>query len=255
MNDDKTLVDQDGAEIAPEATATAADAGQAAPEDNQAGDEAETANEKTNERGALPPEVQAAIDKRIGKITAKQKAAEEEAQQLRDELKALRQKAEEADAAKIAHLGVPPQFFSAEEKTAVQEAEAAQSKAELNAEYFAELAEKGEDADVGGRTFTAAQCRRFSLEWAKRAGSAEGRKESIVERARAAMVEKLKKLESPGASRPAVKAAPAKPAASAASSEPPPPNGAQVVMDAGKRIVLKPGPKNAAEARRMMEYD
>lgn len=254
MNDDKTLVDQDGAEIAPEASATAAAAGQAAPEDNQAGDETQ-ANEKTNERGALPPEVQAAIDKRIGKITAKQKAAEEEAQRLREELKALRQKAEDAEAAKIAHLGVPPQFFSAEEKTAVQEAEAAQLKAESNAEYFAELAEKGEDADVGGRTYTAAQCRRFSLEWAKRAGSAEGRKEAIVERARAAMVEKLKKLESPEASRPAVKAAPAKPAASAASSEPPPPNGAQVVMDAGKRIVLKPGPKNAAEARRMMDYD
>lgn len=254
MNDDKTLVDQDGAEIAPEATATAAAVGQAEPEDIQAGDET-PANEKTNERGALPPEVQAAIDKRIGKITAKQKAAEEEAQRLREELKALRQKAEEAEAAKIAHLGVPPQFFSAEEKAAVQEAEAAQSKAESNAEYFAELAEKGEDADVGGRTYTAAQCRRFSLEWAKRAGSAEGRKEAIVERARAAMVEKLKKLESPDASRPAVRAAPAKPAASAASSEPPPPNGAQVVMDAGKRIVLKPGPKNAAEARRMMDYD
>lgn len=253
MDDDKTLVDQDGAEIAPEATATAADAGQAAPEDIQAGEE-QTASEK-NERGALPPEVQAAIDKRIGKITAKQKAAEEEAQQLREELKALRQKADDAEAAKIAHFGVPPQFFSAEEKAAVQEAEAAQLKAESNAEYFAELAEKGEDADVGGRTYTAAQCRRFSLDWAKRAGSAEGRKEAIVERARAAMVEKLKKLDSPEAPRPAVKAAPAKPAASAASSEPPPPNGAQVVMDAGKRIVLNPGPKNAAEARRMMDYD
>lgn len=253
MNDDKTLVDQDGAEIAPEATATAADAGQAAPEDIQAGEE-QTASEK-NERGALPPEVQAAIDKRIGKITAKQKAAEEEAQQLREELKALRQKADDAEAAKIAHFGVPPQFFSAEEKAAVQEAEAAQLKAESNAEYFAELAEKGEDADVGGRTYTAAQCRRFSLDWAKRAGSAEGRKEAIVERARAAMVEKLKKLDSPEAPRPAAKAAPAKPAASAASSEPPPPNGAQVVMDAGKRIVLNPGPKNAAEARRMMDYD
>lgn len=253
MNDDETLVDQDGAAIAPEATATAADAGQAAPEDIQAGEE-QTASEK-NERGALPPEVQAAIDKRIGKITAKQKAAEEEAQQLREELKALRQKADDAEAAKIAHFGVPPQFFSAEEKAAVQEAEAAQLKAESNAEYFAELAEKGEDADVGGRTYTAAQCRRFSLDWAKRAGSAEGRKEAIVERARAAMVEKLKKLESPDAPRPAAKAAPSKPAASAASSEPPPPNGAQVVMDAGKRIVLNPGPKNAAEARRMMDYD
>lgn len=167
-------------------------------------------------KGKVPPEVQEKIDRRIGKITAKHKAAEERMGVMEAELNQLKAEREEAEAAKTAHLGVPPEYFEGDELKTIEKAEADLLKAENAVASW----ERYADSDDGyvdqetGKSYTPAQCARFAAEAAKMVGRAEGVKGLIVDRAQKRLRNDLRELKAakarpkPGAGAPEAPATP-----------------------------------------------
>lgn len=85
---------------------------------------------KADEIKGITPEVQEAVNRRIDKITAKRKAAEERAtaaeterEELRAKLTELEQKASQQDGAEAAKIGLPPEYVSKDEATLIAKAQ------------------------------------------------------------------------------------------------------------------------------------
>jgi hypothetical protein len=244
MKDD-ILVDQDGNEI-PKTPETVPGAAGAEGGEQSSGDEDEGQGD-----GSWTPAQQAAFDKRIGKVVAKQKAAEARAEAAEAEAKELKDKVSKAEAEKVAHLGVPPRFYTKEEIASVQTVEATLNTAQENAKFFEEAAESGESVEVGGKTYTPAQCIKFAAHWSREAGKAEGQKNAIVDRAKERMTKALDELDGkkPPTAGAAKKPAAAIPARRTAAEESIPAGGVTEVVDGGKRITLIPPKQTPAEAR------
>lgn len=245
METNEILVDQDGNEITetPDTDTGAAVA--------DGGDKVSGDDENGQEDGSWTPAMQAAFNKRMAKVTAKQKAAEERATVAEAEAKALKDKVSKAEADKVAHLGVPPRFYTKEEIATVQTVEATLNNAQDNAKFFEDAAEGGESVEVGGKTYTPAQCIRFAAYWSREAGKAEGQKHAIVERAKDRMTKKLDELDAKEAGTPAApkKQADKIPARRTAAEDTMLAGGVTEVVDGGKRISIIPPKQTPAEAR------
>lgn len=207
------------------------------------------------EDGSWTPAQQAAFDKRIGKVVAKQKAAEERARLAESEAQALKDKVAKTEAEKVAHLGVPPQFYSKEEISRVQEAEASLNYASGNASFFENAAAEGEVITVGGKDYTPAQCVKFAAAWSREAGKSEGRMNAVLDSARSRMTAKLAELDARDAALTAVKkkpVVPAIPAKRTGATESAPTGGVTEVVDGGRKITLVQAPDGVAAARAFM---
>ena len=147
----------------------------------------------------LDPEVQAKIDKRIGKEVAKRKAMEAELEELREERKRNKAERAQAEAEKYRGLPVPPRFFEEGELAEVEKADADATKNEELAQFWGN--QEGDEVTVNGKTYTAKQCREFARVSAQNAGKAQGRKELLVSRAQSRMAKALEELEAGKASR------------------------------------------------------
>lgn len=167
-------------------------------------------------KGKLAPEVQEKIDRRIGKLTAKAKAAEERAAQKEQELERLRAERDEAESAKFAHLPVMPEYLDAEARKGISDAESELAEAERaeRAWTAAAQSDEGHTDKQTGKAYTPAECAKFAAAWARKAGFAEARRESIVSAARRRQEADLREFRAskakpkPGAGAPEVPAKP-----------------------------------------------
>jgi hypothetical protein len=169
------------------------DKGKAAAEGSEA-DGGEEGAEDAELKGKLSPEAQAKLDRRIGKLTAKAKGAAEERDQLKARLAEIEAEKQRTADAEVAHLGVAPEYFEAEDLKTVKAAEADIAEADAAEKAWASYAatEDGYTDKTTKQTFTPAQCAKFAAQAARQAGAAEARKQVVVDRARAKMLADLR---------------------------------------------------------------
>lgn len=193
-----------------------AEQGQAATDGAQARPDAGDDADEKELKGKLAPEVQEKIDRRIGKLTAKAKTAEERAAKAEEELERLRAERDEAESAKFAHLPVMSEYLDAEARKGIADAESELAEAERAEQAWTRAAE-GEDGYTDKRTgkaYTPAECAKFAAAWARKAGFAEARREALVSAARRRQEADLREFRAakakpkPGAGAPEVPAKP-----------------------------------------------
>jgi hypothetical protein len=123
----------------------------------------------------LKPEVQAKVNRRIDKLTAKRKSAEERAAKAERELETLRAsqaRTDEAARAEIVALGVHPDYISADEAKVVGESR----------KLAGEMRVLFENLD-GTQEYSAAQIRAKYFDLSQRHQQLAGRAQAILDRA------------------------------------------------------------------------
>jgi hypothetical protein len=138
----------------------------------------------------IAPEIQAKIDKRIAKLTARAKTAEERLAEAQKRIELLDETERKAEEAKFASLGVHPEFIEPEERQTIQATQSELQEARRAADFWEGREEYIDSAS--GKTYDTAACRRFALEARKAEGRAEGKLDAVLERAKARMREGVK---------------------------------------------------------------
>jgi hypothetical protein len=121
--------------------------------------------EDGEQTGKLSPAAQAAVDKRIGKIVAKQKAAEERVSAVEQERDALKAEVEQtrsmvSDKAVLAAAeaaGVLPKYLTKDDAEMFKAAD----KLTLERNYWRDRAREG-GCTIGGKEYTADDCKDFA---------------------------------------------------------------------------------------------
>jgi hypothetical protein len=169
------LMPKDPGQVAPELPKGAVESNETTNEQNQDGEatgvvDAEVSEEGEGDEeqtGKLSTAAQAAVDRRIGKVVAKQKAAEAQASGLKQELEAaqaelgqLRDKVpDKAVMAAAEAAGILPQFLAKEDTELFKSAD----KAQTERDYWRARSREG-GCTIQGREYTAEQCNDFAVQ-------------------------------------------------------------------------------------------
>lgn len=169
-----------GAEVPVMAQPAAANSSVVPEGDKAGGDKDGAVADEKHEK--LSPELQAKLDLRIGKEVSKRKSLETEVERLKRENEEFRAKASETENAKYAHLGVDPDLIESDDRSTLDAAMVEQANAEQQARAWGKYTEDG--LTVGGKEYTAAECREFEKYYTKLLGKAEGVVDAVVSKAR-----------------------------------------------------------------------
>jgi hypothetical protein len=170
------LMTKDPGQVAPELPSEAVESNE---EQNQQTNEGEAAGavdaeasddgatEEGEQTGKLSQAAQAAVDRRIGKVVAKQKAAETQAASLKRDLEAARAELaqfrdkvpDKAVMAAAEAAGILPQFMAKEDTELFK----ASDKAQMERDYWRARSREG-GCTIQGREYTAEQCNDFAAQ-------------------------------------------------------------------------------------------
>lgn len=160
---DEAEADEPEAEEEVDAEEQDGEADEQAEESDDADEAEETEAEQSGDPDLkeLPPQVQAKINKKIGKLTARAKSAEETLEQIKAENQELKARAENRgltfdEAMAVTKAGIPPDYLAKEEATVIQEEQFLRDEANW---AFANL----DGAEIDGKEYSAEQMRRYYL--------------------------------------------------------------------------------------------
>ena len=166
----------------------AADA--AAQNTSEGGDPNPDANGADSEGAEKDPN--ARWQKRVDKLTARSKAAEEENAKLREELEGYKSERDKREMEGLKGLPVMPEALTADERKEVKTLRPQLDEASRDADYWFSHAEDGVTLK-DGREFSGAQCREFGRMKEREAAKLEARLDAIMDSGRGRLSRLLKK--------------------------------------------------------------
>jgi hypothetical protein len=167
----------------------AADA--AAQNTSEGGDPNPDANGADSE-GANEKDPDARWQRRVDKLTARAKGAEEENAKLREELEGFKSERDKRELEGLKGLPVMPEALTADERKEVTTLRPQLDEASRDADYWFSHAEDGVTLK-DGREFSGAQCREFGRMKEREAAKLEARLDAIMDSGRGRLSRLLKK--------------------------------------------------------------
>ena len=167
----------------------AADA--AAQNTSEGGDSNPDANGADSE-GANEKDPDARWQRRVDKLTARAKGAEEENAKLREELEGYKSERDKREMEGLKGLPVMPEALTADERKEVKTIRPQLDEATRDADYWFSHAEDGVTLK-DGREFAGAQCREFGRMKEREAAKLEARLDAIMDSGRGRLSRLLKK--------------------------------------------------------------
>ena len=167
----------------------AADA--AAQNTSEGGDPNPDANGADSE-GANEKDPDARWQRRVDKLTARAKGAEEENAKLREELEGYKSERDKREMEGLKGLPVMPEALTADERKEVKTLRPQLDEASRDADYWFSHAEDGVTLK-DGREFSGAQCREFGRMKEREAAKLEARLDAIMDSGRGRLSRLLKK--------------------------------------------------------------
>lgn len=133
------------------------------------------------------------MQRRIDKLTARNKDREEEIAKLREELEGLKGERERRELEDLQGLPVLPEALTKEERATVKDARPKLDKAREDARFFWEASENDGYETRDGKRYTAEQCREFARMKERDAAKLEARLDAIMDSGRGRLAKLMKK--------------------------------------------------------------
>lgn len=132
--------------------------------------------------------------KRINRLTAQLKTAQEEIEQYRASQEEAAAKAKAAEDARYASLQVLPEYLSQEDRKALDTYASELERYDHSIDFWQKGAESGEGAELGGREYTAEECNKHVVQLSRMLGSLQAKRDAILDRARREMANDLREF-------------------------------------------------------------
>lgn len=130
--------------------------------------------------------------RRVDKLTARSKEAEEENARLKEELEGMRSEREKRELADLQGLPVLPEALTRDERAAVKALRPQLDDAKRGAQFYWAKGEE-DGCEVNGRSYTAAECREFARRYERESARLEARLGAIMDSGRGRLSALLKK--------------------------------------------------------------
>jgi hypothetical protein len=158
------------------------------------GDDADDESAEDSDKARFTVRSQEKMLKRINRLTAQLKTAQEEIEQYRASQEEATARAKAAEDARFASLQVLPEYLSQEDRRALDTYAGELERYDHSIDFWQKGAESGEGAELGGREYTAEECNKHVVQLSRMLGSLQAKRDAILERARSEMVRDLREF-------------------------------------------------------------
>lgn len=164
-------------------------------QDEVNGDEADDDSEGSEDTNAhFTKRSQEKMLKRINRLTAQLKTAQEEIEQYRQSQEEASAKAKAAEDARYASLQVMPEYLSQDDRKDLDQYTAKIEQYDYSIAFWQKGADDGMGTTLNGKEYTAEECQKYVVRLSREAGSLQAKREAILDRARREMANDLREF-------------------------------------------------------------